>query len=194
MKKSELAEAYEKYLWPKCSRTTYYKNLRAWMNFIDALKPISKEIRYKPWKIFSKRFVEELEWYQQYEWEKTTRSRFYQRLYQWWSKEEAIKLVAPIHYKQKPARQKQAYIRPKTPAKKVDNDDIKYIKIAYTKEEARIFSKEYENMIKDLHNKYIATDDMREAREINETLDKLVKEYQIFLECQSPIKDSSQVA
>jgi hypothetical protein len=77
-----------------------------------------------------------------------------------------------------------------TPVKKVENEDVKYIKVAYNKEEARIFSKEYENMIGDLQDKYNATDDIVEAREINEKLEKLVKEYQIFLECQSPVKEA----
>lgn len=189
MKKSDIAQAYEKYLWPKCSRTTYYKNIRAWMNIIDALKPVPYEKRY-PKQYKSKRFMEELKWYSQQEWEKASRSRFYQRLYQWWSKEEAIQLNVPIHCRKVVWKSKQAYVRPITPVKKVENEDIKYIKVAYTKEEARIFSREYENMISDLHDKYNATDDMVEAREINERLEKLVKEYQTFLECQSPVKEA----
>lgn len=189
MKKSDIAQAYEKYLWPKCSRTTYYKNIRAWMNIIDALKPVPYEKRY-PKQYKSKRFIEELIWYSQQEWEKASRSRFYQRLYQWWSKEEAILLNVPIHCRKVVWKSKQAYVRPITPVKKVENEDVKYIKVAYTKEEARIFSREYENMISDLHDKYNATDDIIEAREINERLEKLVKEYQIFLECQSPVKEA----
>lgn len=190
MKKSDIAQAYEKYLWPKCSRTTYYKNIKAWMNIIDALKPVPMEVRYKPGKIVSKRFVEEMAWYRQQEWEKASRSRFYQRLYQGWSKEEAILLNVPIHCRKVVWKSKQAYVRPKTPVKKVENEDVKYIKVAYKKEEARIFSKEYENMIRDLQDRYNATDDLVEAREINERLEKLVKEYQIFLECQSPVKEA----
>lgn len=189
MKKSDIAQAYEKYLWPKCSKTTYYKNIRAWMNIIDALKPVPHEKRY-PKQYKSKRFIEELIWYSKQEWKKASRSRFYQRLYQWWSKEEAILLNVPIHCKKVVWKSKQAYVRPITPIKKVENEDVKYIKVAYTKEEARIFSREYENMISDLHDKYNATDDIIEAREINEKLEKLVKEYQIFLECQSPVKEA----
>ena len=189
MKKSDIAQAYEKYIWPKCSRTTYYKNIRAWMNIIDALKPVPYEKRY-PKQYKSKRFMKELIWYSQQKWEKASRSRFYQRLYQWWSKEEAILLNVPIHCRKVVWKSKQAYVRLITPIKKVENEDVKYIKVAYTKEEARIFSREYENMIEDLQDRYNATDDIIEAREINEKLEKLVKEYQTFLECQSPVKEA----
>lgn len=151
------------------------------MSFIEALKPVPMEVRYKPGKIVSKRFVEELAWYQQYEWEKTTRSRFYQRLYQWWSKEEAIKLVAPIHYSNKPAKFKAAYVRPITPTPKpAANPDYKDIRVKYNAVEAKVFCKEYEQMINDLQNQYYETDDVIAAREINNRLEQLVKEYQTF--------------
>ena len=181
MKKSELSEAYEKYLWPKCSRTTYYKNIRAGMNFIDALKPVPHTKRYHKGMVKTKRFADELKRYYDQPWDKVSKSRFYQRLYQWWCKEEAIKIDAPIHYKWMPKKVKPQYVRPITPTIKDEIDpDTMEITVKYSVDEALVFKAEYEKIINDLHQKYYATDDTLEAREINNKLDLLVKEYQKF--------------
>lgn len=182
MKKSELAEIFNKYLWKKCSKTTYYQRIRAWLSPFEALKPIPNEARYKPHKIKSERFAEELKRYIEYEWPKVNKSRFYQRLYQWRNKEEAIKLDFWIHYTKKPKLKKELYHRPqKTPIeKKCDDPDKREIKITYTKEEAEVMKKTYEDMIEEVENQILYAD-VGEISKLNETLTNLVQEYQTFI-------------
>ena len=181
MKKSQLSEAYEKYLWPKCSRTTYYERIRKWMNFIEALKPVNHNDRYKPKQPRSKKFQKELEWYQAYKWDKPNRARFYQRLYQWWTRDEAIKLDAPIHRTFKFQTKKNCYIRPVTPiVKKEAPQDYSEIKIRYSKEEANAIRKEYLRMMDDLEWQYHTMEDTIEAKEIYARLEKLKQEFGVF--------------
>lgn len=178
MKPSEIAEAYRKYLWPKCSRTTFYTNIRKWMPINEAIKPVPHEKRYKPWRVKTKKFSEELEWYVKQEWDKVPRNRFYQRLYQGWSKERAIQTwPITIERKKKPFRLKIVYKPTAIPQKKAKLDED--IKIRYTEDEARVFCVEYENMINKLQEQYCEAE-WDEAREISKRLDKLVKEYQTF--------------
>ena len=182
MKKSDIAQIYEKYLWAKCSKTKYYQNIKAWMHPLEALKPIPKETRYRPNKIKSERFADELKRYIEYEWPKVSKSRFYQRLYQWRNKEEAIKLDFWIHYTKKRNVKKETYQRPKkTPIeKKADDSDKREIKITYTKEEAEVMKKTYEDMIEEVENQILYAD-VGEISKLNEKLNNLVQEYQTFI-------------
>ena len=143
MKKTDIAQAYEKYLGPKCSRTTYYKNIRAGMGIIEALKPIPHEKRY-PKRVKTKKFAAELKRYHEQPGDKVNKSRFYQRLYQGWCKEEAIMVDAPVHYTRLPKKVKPQYIRPQmpTPKPQVSADRLE-IGVKYTREEAKVFGAEY---------------------------------------------------
>lgn len=182
MKKSEIAEAYRKYLWPKCSKTTFYANLKKWMWINEAIKPIIKEERYKNVGIKTTRFKREMERYKQQIYPKVPRSRFYQRLYQGWSKEEAIKLwVLPVHHTKPKKKKKPVYQRPvKIPLQKEVKIE-KDIKIKYSKEEAKAIAKEYEKIIEDLKIQYYAIDDVIESRAIADKINKLEKEYKTFI-------------
>ena len=180
MKKSEIAQAYKKYLWPKCSRTTFYINIKMWMSILEAIKPIGHEQRYKKNRIRTKKFEQELKWYMEQEWEKATKNRFYQRLYQGWNKEDAIKIWGVANHKMTEKKIKPSYQRPVVlPLQKNVKEDS-YIRISYTTEEAKVFRREYENMINELQEKYSETDDVIEAREINNKLERIIKEYQVF--------------
>jgi len=151
------------------------------MNFIDALKPVNHNDRYKSKPVRSKKFQEELEWYKQYKWKKPSRARFYQRLYQWWTRDEAIKLDAPIHRKFKFPTKKICYVRPFMPAiKKKDDKDYYEIKIRYSKEEANVIRKEYLRMMDDLEWQYHTMEDTQEAKEIYARLEKLKQEFGVF--------------
>lgn len=178
MKKSELADIFKKYLWKKCSKTTYYQRIRAWIDPFEALKPIPKEVRYKK-KIKSDRFADELNRYYEYEWAKVNKSRFYQRLYQWRNKEEAIKLDFWIHYSNKQKVKKEAYHRQKK-IENTESENIEEIKITYSKEEAEAMKKEYEKMIEELENQILYAD-ITETSKLNQKLDNLVQEYQTFI-------------
>ena len=179
MQKWELAKLYSQYLWKKCSRTTFYDRMRRWYDVTSALKPATKEsFRTRP--VRTKKFAEELEWYHKQKWAKPSRTRFYQRLYQWWTKEEAIKLDAPIHRTFKYVTKKNCYIRQKNPiVKKKENKDYYGIKIRYPREEANVIAKEYIRMIDELEDAVIATDDVSEVKELNDKIERLKNEYEM---------------
>ena len=185
MKKSEISQLYEKCLMPKCSRTTYYTRIKNWRDPIEALRKPYHSERYKP-RIKTTLFREEIERYNQQPSPKATKRRFYQRLYQWHTKEEAIKVEFWVHYKEKKKIAKACYQRPmKTPAiKQVENRDYRTINVRYKKEEAEVIKKEYERMIEDIEQK-ILYEDVSTAKELNKELEKMIAEYQRFISYQT---------
>lgn len=77
---------------------------------------------------------------------------------------------------------KETYQRPKkTPIeKKADDPDKREIKITYTKEEAEVMKKMYEDMIEEVENQILYAD-VGEISKLNEKLNNLVQEYQTFI-------------
>ena len=180
MQKSQLTEAYDKYLWEKCGWSTFYKRVQRWIDVIEALKPVEKK-KWHPEKVIkSRKFKDELDWYHQQEWEKCGKQRFYQRLYNWYTKEEAIKPLFWIHKSNKPINYKAGYVRQPKPIKK-ESLDYTEINIKYQKSEADIIKREYERMIEDLEFKWRNIDDPVEAKNIDEKLTKLKNEYEVFI-------------
>lgn len=169
-------ELYDKYLWEKCSKMTYYNRVRQWMDYIEALKPIDKTN--SKWVTRSKKYQDEMDWYYQYEWPKVNRQRFYQRMYRWYPKEEAIRVDFTPKKKKLPTLNKNLYIR-STVTKKKPKEDID-IEIKYQRDEADVIKREYERMIDDLEYQWKATDDPIEAKEINDKIEKLKIELNEF--------------
>lgn len=181
MWKSQIQQAYVRYLWEKCSRSTYYKRIKQWMSIEEALKPVTDEDRHRKWKIRSSKFQEELEWYYNQKWEKVDRKKFYQRLYKWYSKEQAIKIDFEFTKTSPQKRNKPLYKRPITPIQKAEPDSDRYeIRIKYSKEEAQIIKNEYIRIIDDLEWKRSITEDLIESKEIQKQLNSLKKEYELF--------------
>lgn len=185
MKPTQISQLYEKYQWPKCSRTTYYKRIKDWRDPIDALRRPKHTERYKP-RIKTTKFKDEIERYNQQPNPKATKRRFYQRLYQWHSKEEAIKVEFWVHYKIQQRIAKACYQRPiKTPAvKQAENRDYTTIDIRYKKAESDVIKKEYERMIEEIEQQ-ILYEDVSTTKELNKKLEKLVAEYQLFISYQT---------
>lgn len=182
MKSSQKSELYKKYIWPKCGKSTFYERMKKWMDFKDAIKPIVHEVRYKTGRIKSRKFESELLWYNEYEWPKPNRARFYQRLYQWWAKEEAIMIELPKKQSFKEIKvNKNPYVKSNSPLSiKIDDSDKYEIRIRYSREEANVIRKEYINMIDELEWKLHWIEDLQEAKEVNNRLEKLKREYEIF--------------
>ena len=178
MKTSEFLELYDKYLWEKCSRSTYYKRVMRWVDFMEALKPVNKKEWHLREKTNSKKFKDEMEWYYKYPWVKVSRQVFYQRLYRWYSKEASINIDF-IKKEKKPLSYKMGYVRQPKPIQK-DNSDYNEIRIKYRKEEANVIRREYEKLIDELEYKRRITDDPIEAKELQCKIDHLKKEYQNF--------------
>lgn len=178
--RKELIDAYYKYLWEKCSISTYRNRIQKWWDFIEAVKPVEKGKWHRKWMVVSKRFPDEMDWYFQQECAKVNRSTYYQRLYRGYPKEEAIKLnVEPKKKKVIVEAPKIWYIRKPKPQKKPENDND--IRIRYSKEEWAVIRKEYERMIEELEYRWRASDDPIEAKSILAQLDMLKDEYNVFL-------------
>ena len=121
---------------------------------------------------------------------KVSRSVYYTRLYNWYSKEEAIKLDF-VHRPKKLPTVKEPYHRPmKTPVEKNVNDsDDTWIKITYKSEEADIMRKQYEEMIEEVKNQILYAD-VGDVAKLNEKLTNLVQEYQTFISYNSNKNES----
>ena len=178
MKESEISKFFKEYRWEKCSRNQYYKNIKKWMTKEEAIKKVERKT--KAWKIYSKRFIEELLRYTKYEWPKPPRWRFYQRLYQWRTKEEAIKLDVELHYKTFCKDRKKKSLYKKKFEKTSQSKDI-WIDIKYSKEEADVFKSFYEKMMKEIEIARFETDDVEEARALMNKLQELKAEYELFI-------------
>lgn len=178
MRKTQIRDAYDKYLWPKCSKMTYYNRIKKWMDIIEALKPVRREERHPKWYTVSKKFDKEMERYYQYKWPRVSRQRFYQRMYRWYSKEEAIRIDFIPHKKKLPRVPKNIRIYPTVPKKRPIQDTD--IKIKYQRDEADVIRKEYEKMIEDMEYGWRLCDDPVEAKNISDKIDKLKNEYKTF--------------
>lgn len=180
-KKSSLAEAYEKYLWPKCSKTTFYRNVGRWMLIHEAIKPITHSQRYKTGRIKTTKFSKELERYYKQEWIKVDRMKFYQRLYQWHCKEDAIQIKMPERPKDKIVIKNiktYTYNIPQWSNRKPTTNDNE-IRIRYKKEEADVIKKEYERMLYELENTIV--DNPEETKTLRTRIENLEKEYEVFI-------------
>ena len=176
MKETEKSNFFKHYKWKKVSRAQYYRNLNLWMSKEEA-------ITFKKWqpknRIVSTKFSKEMKRYHQQEWEKAERWVFYQRLYQWRTKEEAIKKEYNIHYKEYRKDKPLKKYEKKYQIKEQKQND--WINIKYTKEEADIFKKSYEEKIQELSDELQETEDIEKSKKIQNQLQEIEAEYQNFI-------------
>ena len=184
MKKSQIKELYDKFLWQKCSMSVYYQRIKRWINPIEAMKPIQRE-----YEVRSKKYWEELERYKKQPQPKPPRDRFYWRLQKWYSKEEAIKIQLIAREKKK-RTEKELYVKAYTVKERQYKKDDHEIRITYHSDEAQVFKKEYERMIRETEDKRNATDDAVESRELKKKIDNLVEEYALFISYNSNTNES----
>lgn len=178
MDSKQIWEAYNKYLWEKCCKMTFYTRIKRWLWILEAIKPVKKEEWHPVERVVSKKYDEEMKRYNEYEWEKVSKQRFYQRMYRGYPKEEAIKIDFTPRKKKPPKIPKNIRIYPVVLKKKVVVEED--IKIKYQKSEADIIKREYERMIEDMEYQYRISDDPIEAKEINDKIEKLKNEYKTF--------------
>lgn len=174
MKKSQTKELYIKYLWKKCSLSTYYARIKLWIPPLEALKPIEKKV-----DIRSKRFNDELQRYYKQPKPKPEKTTFYQRLYKWYSKEEAI-MVDLFKKERKPLNYNYRTYEPTYELwKNKVNEDHIWIWIKYNKEESNVIKKEYEKMIHELES--LIVEDEQERKSLDTRIEELKKEYHDFI-------------
>ena len=185
MRKSQIKELYDKFLWQKCSMTVYYQRIKRWMFRLDALKPVEK----KEFAVRSKKYAEQLERYKKQPQPKPPRDKFYWRIQKWRAKEEAILIQPPTHQRKKKI-EKDLYVKAYTVKERRYKKDDYEIRITYHSDEAKVFKDEYERMIRDTEDKRNSTDDIIEAAELKKKLDKLVEEYSIFISYNTKTNES----
>lgn len=115
-----------------------------------------------------------IEYRRENKWEENgvTYNAFVSRINSWWSWKDAVSVKwRELHRKQ--------YEK----TRKVD-ESWYYIDIKYKLEEAVVFAVIYEDMIHEIEEKYLATDEPQEAYELIQKKKKLEKEYDVFLSAQ----------
>lgn len=145
------------------------------MNRFDALKPVERK-----YEVRSAKYKDELERYNKQPQPKPPKQKFYWRLQKWYSKEEAIKIQL-IARDRKKKIQKDLYVKAYTVKERRYKQDDYEIRITYHSDEADVFRKEYERMIRETEEKRTSTDDIIESAELRKKLDKLIQEYAIFI-------------
>ena len=180
MRKSQIKELYDKFLWIKCSMTLYYQRIKRWISPLEALKPVEK----KELATRSKMYAEEVERYKKQPQPKPPYHRYYGRLQKWYTKEEAIKIQL-IRKERKKKKLKDVYVKTYTVKQQQNQKYFFEIKIRYKPEESAVFKAVYENMIQELEDKREFTDDVIEAKEIRQKIDQLKAEYQLFISYQT---------
>lgn len=175
MRKSQIKELYDKFLWLKCSMSVYYQRIKHWIDPFTAMKPVERK-----YEVRSKKYWAELERYNKQPQPKPPKQKFYWRLQKWYSKEEAIKIQLKCKDRKK-RWQKDLYVKAYTVKERRYKPDDYEIRITYHSDEAKVFKDEYERMIRETEQKRNETDDIIEAKELKKRLDKLIEEYALFI-------------
>ena len=184
MRKSQIKELYDKFLWLKCSMSVYYQRIKHWIDPFTAMKPVERK-----YEVRSKKYWAELERYNKQPQPKPPKQKFYWRLQKWYSKEEAIKIQLKCKDRKK-RWQKDLYVKAYTVKEQQFKQDHFEIRITYHSDEAEVFRKEYERMIRETENQIYGSEDEFEKKELTKNLDDLIKEYAIFISYNSKQNES----
>lgn len=123
-------------------------------------------------------------WYNQQPEPKAAKTLFRNRLNGGYPKEEAILMwekwvIAKWKKEHKQSQTNKGYVSKKVVPPKQDESDFK-IEITYPKEVARVFRKEYINMIEQIERELTYTSEKTEISWLNNKLDRLKIELEIF--------------
>ena len=124
---------------------------------------------------FEKKF-NYIKYYRENGWERNgvSYSAFVSRVKCWWKLEDAVR------YKAKKMHRRDVVMLHDT----TKPESYYKIEIKYKNEEAIIIASVYENMIKELEDKYDVTDEPFEAHELLKKKQALEQEYEVFLTAQ----------
>lgn len=184
-KKQEALEFYNSYEWAKVSFNTFYQQCRWDVDWNRIIKPKTQ------WRIRGKlnrkgRYKEEIEWRDEQPEPKTSLSLFRNRLNCGYSKEEAMLqweewqnlLKEKIGYRRiTPKAYTPIYTKP---IEEEFNADMYRIDITYPPEVAKVFRREYLNLISEVENTLQDTEDKLLQHELCTKLDLLKAEVSIF--------------
>lgn len=182
--KQQAQDFYNAYEWEKVQRPTFYYRVRlGWEDsWEDKIKP--KERSYtKRQTTPTGKWAKEMVRYNEQPEPKATKSLFRNRLNLNYPKEQAILMgerwEAVKRWPSKQSFQAKVYIPKKTIVKEPDERDFK-IEITLSKEEARVFRKEYVNMIEQIEWELTYTEEKTQVSELNQKLTRLKWELEIF--------------
>ena len=144
--------------------------------------------RKKPYfrkKEYTWKRAEEMKRYETAPEPKAKREWFRNRLKDWYCKEEAVLVWEPREEAKLRKRKNnpivvKKYVRVRADTIKKDSPDWYVIDITYPKEVARIFRKEYQNMIAQIEWELTYTEEKTEIAKLNDRLEKLNNELNIF--------------
>ena len=185
-KKQKAYEFYNSFKWDKVSWPTFYYRVRLWWeetweeNIKTKLKNQYHRRDYTP----KGKWAKEMTRYSEQPEPKASKNLFRNRLNGSYPKEEAILmgdewLRAKEKRKPKQYQPPKPYVPVKTVPKPVDENDFK-INVTLSKEEAKVFRREYIKMIEQLEWELTYTDEKTEVAGLNNKLAQLQKELSIF--------------
>lgn len=190
-KKQKAYDFYNSYKWEKVSRPTFYYRVRSWWDD-DREGLIKTKLRnlYRRRDCTPKgKWANEIIWYNEQPEPKASKTLFRNRLNGGYPKEEAI-LIGDKWTRAKEKRKPKQYHPPKpyvpvkTAPKVIDENDFK-INVTLSKEEAKVFRKEYVKMIEQLEWELTYTEEKTEVVWLNNKITQLQKELAIF-NCYNP--------
>lgn len=185
-KKQKAYEFYNSFKWDKVSRPTFYQRVRlGWEdNWEEEIRVKTKNCNHKVARPAKWKRAVEINRYNEQPEPKASKTLFRNRLNGWYPKEEAVLMWerwAKVKEGKKSVKiqEYKPYIPPRIVKKEPDENDFK-INITLSKEEARVFRKEYVKMIEQLEWELTYTEEKTEVAWLNEKLERLQNELQIF--------------
>lgn len=184
--KQQAYDFYNSFEWEKVTWPTFYQRVRlGWDETREEKIVVKQRKQYHKEKCAPKgKRAKEMTWYLEQSEPKASKCLFRNRLNGGYPKEEAI-LIWDEWLAVKRERQIAHPIvaKPYTPKPKVIaqvNENNFKINVTLSKEEAKVFRKEYIKMIEDIEWELTYTDEKTEVAWLNEKLKRLQNELQIF--------------
>ena len=184
--KQQAYEFYNSYEWEKVTWPTFYQRVRLWWDETreEKIKVKTKNYNHRALRPSKWKWANEMNWYKEQPEPKASKTLFRNRLNGWYPKDKAI-LVWDEWLEVKKERQmahpiiSKPYIPQPKKERPVDENDFK-INVTLSKEEAKIFRKEYVRMMEEIEWELTYTDEKTEVAGLNNKLAQLQKELSIF--------------
>ena len=182
--KQQAFDFYNAYEWQKVQRETFYYRVRlGWEDSReDKIKCKQRTYNKRPTTPTGKRAKEMIRYNEQPE-PKASKNLFRNRLNSNYPKEQAIlmgeKWDAVKRWQSKQTYPAKVYIPKKVVPKEPDERDFR-IDVTLSKEEARVFRKEYINMIEQAERELTYTEEKTQVSELDKRLTRLRWELEVF--------------
>lgn len=182
--KAKCKEFYDAYEWERVAFATFYWRVKVHPDTPWEISVKFWEKEKKPPKINQGRYENEMNYWLSTKWDKPERHVFYGRLVRWYTKEEAI-LVGEKRNTVKREKPRANCAKPYTykytkKEQSTEEEDYTWIDITYPKEVARVFRKEFYNVIDNLEDSIRLATDKDDIRVLNDKLEFVKAELNLF--------------